>query len=127
MIRATPKMVESFWTTMGRAAAQTQGISLPPIRRIKAGFAGMRVFCGDTEVTPIHPFKIEQRIGENVAMYEGLHVFDPAAVGPDCGTVRLTLFSDKNPDKGDTRVIEAKILHQIWQDFAPYRAAGGLP
>ncbi len=127
LIRATPKMVESFWTTIGRVAAQTQGISLPPIKRIKAGFAGMRAFCGETEVTPIHPFKIEQRIGENVAMYEGLYVFDPAAMGPDCGTVRLTLFSDKNPDTGDTRVIDAKILQQIWQDFAPYRAAGGLP
>jgi hypothetical protein len=37
--------------------------------------------------------------------------------------VKLTLFSDKDPEKGDTRVIDPKIVEQIWQDFAPYRAA----
>jgi S1-C subfamily serine protease len=125
MIRATPKLIESFWTTLGRAAAQTQGIALPPIKRLKAGFARMRISCGDAEVTPIHPFKIEQRIGENDAVYEGLYVFDPAAIGPHCGTVKLTLFSDKDAEKGDTRIIDPKIIQQIWQDFAPYRAAAG--
>jgi S1-C subfamily serine protease len=123
MIRATPKLVESFWTTIARGAAQTQGVSLPPIKRIKAGFSRMQVFCGGAEVTPIHPFKIEQRLGENDAVYEGLYVFDPAAIGPHCGTVKLTLFSDKNPDKGDARVVDAKMLQQIWQDFGPYRDA----
>ena len=117
LIRATPKLVESFWTTLARGAAQTQGVSLPPIKRLKAGFSRMRLFCGDTEVTPIHPFKIEQRIGENDAVYEGLYVFDPAAIGPHCATVKLTLFSDKDPEKGDTRVIDAKIIQQIWQDL----------
>jgi S1-C subfamily serine protease len=125
MIRATPKLVEGFWTTVAGGAAQTQGVSLPPIKHIKAGFSRMRLFCGDAEVTPIHPFKIEQRVDESNAVYEGLYVFDPAAIGPDCGTVKLTLFSDKDPDKGDTRVIDPKILQQIWQDFAPYRAAAG--
>ena len=62
-------------------------------------------------------------MGENDAVYEGLYVFDPTAIGPHCATVKLTLFSDKNPEKGDTRVIDAKILQQIWQDFGPYRAA----
>jgi S1-C subfamily serine protease len=123
MIRATPKLVEGFWTTVARGAAQTQGVSLPPIKRLKAGFWRMRIFCGDAEVTPIHPFIIEQRLSENNVMYEGLYVFDPAAIGPHCGTVKLTLFSDKDPEKGDTRVIDPKILEQIWQDFAPYRAA----
>ena len=125
MIRATPKLVEGFWTTVARGAAQTQGVSLPPIKHIKAGFSRMRLFCGDAEVAPIHPFKIEQRVDESNAVYEGLYVFDPAAIGPDCGTVTLTLFSDKDPDKGDTRVVDPKILQQIWQDFAPYRAAAG--
>lgn len=124
LIRATPKMVESFWKTVLRGAAQSQGVSLPPIKHVKAGFARMRLFCGDAEVTPIHPFKIEHRIGRADAVYEGLYVFDPAAIGPHCGIVRLTLFSDKAPDKGDTRVIDAKLLAQIWADFAPFRSAG---
>jgi S1-C subfamily serine protease len=122
LIRATPKLVESFWKTVLRGAVQTQGVALPPIKHIKAGFSRMRLFCGDAEVTPIHPFKIEHRIGRADAVYEGLYVFEPAAVGPHCGTVTLTLFSDKAPDKGDTRVIDAKLLQQIWDDFAPFRA-----
>jgi hypothetical protein len=76
-------------------------------------------------VTPIHPFVIEQRVDENRVVYEGLYVLDPGAIGPHCGTVTLTLFSEKDPQKGDIRVIEPAVLEQIWQDFAPYRAAAG--
>ena len=128
MIRATPKLVEGFWTTVGRAAASTQGVALPAFKHVKTGFSGMRLYCGDAEVVPIHPFKIERRLNEGSAegnaVYEGLYVFDPGAVGPTCGTVRLTLFSEKAPDKGDPRVIDAKIVQQIWDDFAPYRSGG---
>jgi S1-C subfamily serine protease len=122
LIRATPKMVESFWTTVGRAAASTQGMQLPAFKHLKAGFARMRLYCGDAEVTPIHPFKIEQRLDGSNVMYEGLYVFDPAAVGPQCGTVKLMLYSEKDPDKPDTKVVDAKIVQQIWADFASYRA-----
>jgi S1-C subfamily serine protease len=125
MIRATPKLVESFWTTVARGAARTQGVALPPIKHIKAGFSRMRIFCGDAEVTPIHPFKIEQRVDDTNAVYEGLYIVDPGAIGPHCGTVKLSLFSDKEPAKADTRVVDPKIVEQIWQDFAPYRAAAG--
>ena len=31
---------------------------------------------------PIHPFKLEQRVSESDAIYEGLYVFDPGALGP---------------------------------------------
>jgi hypothetical protein len=128
MIRATPKAAESLWTTIARGAAQTQGVSIPAIKHLKAGFLGLRLYCGAAEVTPIHPFKIEQRLSENDAVYEGLYVFEPGAIGPHCGTVKLTVLSDKDADKGDTRIVDPKIVEQIWQDFAPYRApAGGAP
>jgi S1-C subfamily serine protease len=121
LIRVTPKLVESFWTTVARGAAQTQGVSLPPIKRFKSGFSRMRVFCGDAEVTPIHPFKLDQRVSEKDAIYAGLYVFDPGALGPHCGPVKLVLYSEKEPEKGDTRLVDPKVLQQIWQDFAPYR------
>jgi hypothetical protein len=121
LIRVTPKLVESFWTTVARGAAMTQGVSLPPIKRFKSGFLRMRAFCGDAEVTPIHPFKVERRVSETEAIYEGLYAFDPGAFGPQCGTARLVLFSEKEPEKGDTRVLDPKALQQIWQDFASYR------
>jgi hypothetical protein len=120
-VRVTPKLVESFWTTVARGAARTQGVSLPPIKHVKSGFSRMRVFCGDAEVTPIHPFKLEQRVSESDAISEGLYVVDPGALGPHCGTAKLVLYSEKEPGKGDTRLVDPRVLQQIWQDFAPYR------
>lgn len=121
LVRVTPKLVEGFWTTVARGAARTQGVALPPIKHFKSGFSRMRAFCGDAEVTPIHPFKLEQRVGDGDAIYEGLYVFDPSAFGPQCGTVKLVLYSEKEPGKADTRVVDSKVIDQIWQDFAPYR------
>jgi hypothetical protein len=119
LVRVTPKMVEGLWARMARGAAMTQGMALPPMKRAKSGFSRMRVFCGETEVTAIHPFMVEQRISETEAIYEGLYVFDPAVLGPQCGTVRLTVYSENAPDKGDTRVVDPGVLQQIARDFAP--------
>ena len=44
----------------------------------------------------------------------------PEALGPQCPSVKLVMYSDKEPAKGDTRVIEPAVVRQIWQDFAPY-------
>ncbi len=121
LIRVTPKLVEGFWTTVARGAARTQGVALPPIKHFKSGFSRMRVFCGDAEVTPIHPFKLELRVSESEAIYEGLYVFDPGALGPHCGPVKLVLYSEKEPTRGDTRLVDPRVLEQIWQDFAPNR------
>ena len=89
LIRVTPRLVEGFWTTVARGAARTQGVAVPPIKHFKPGLSRLRAFCGDAEVTPIHPFKLEQRISETDAIFEGLYVFDPGAFGPQCGTVEL--------------------------------------
>ena len=121
LVRVTPKMVESFWTKVGRAAASTQGVALPAFKHIKTGFLRMRAFCGEDAVTPIHPFKIDQRVTETEAIYEGLYVFDPGAFGPSCESVKLVLTSEKEPEKADTKIVDPKIVQQIWQDFAPLR------
>jgi hypothetical protein len=121
LVRVTPKLVESFWTTVARGAARTQGVSLPPIKHFRPGFSRLRAFCGEAEVTPIHPFRLELRLSENSAIREGLYVFDPGALGPHCGTVKLVLYSEKAPDKADTRMVDSSVLQQIWQDFAPLR------
>ena len=123
LIRVTPKFEEGFWTKVARGAAQTQGMAIPAIKRFKSGFSRLRAFCGDAEVTPIHPFRLEQHVSETDTIYEGLYVFDPGALGPQCTTVKLTLYTEKEPDKADSRVVDPKLLQQIWQDFAPYRGA----
>jgi S1-C subfamily serine protease len=122
MVRATPKLVEGFWTKVARGAARTQGVSIPPIMRFKTGFSRMRAFCGDVEVRPIHPFTLELRLSDKETISEGLYVYDPGALGPHCTSVRLVLYPANEPEKGDTRAVDTTVVQQIWQDFAPYRA-----
>ena len=121
LIRVTPKFGESFWTTVARGAAQTQGVAIPAIKRPKAAFGQLRLFCGDKEIAPIHPFRIEHRIGDTASIDEGFYAFDISAFAPQCGSVKMTVFSDKPQDKGDARTIDAAIVQQVWDDFAAYR------
>jgi S1-C subfamily serine protease len=117
-VRVTPKKVESVWAKVARGAAYTQGAALPAIKHFGAGFQRLRVLCGRTEVPPIHPLKLELRISETEAVYEGFYAFDPAALGPACGTVTLALRSEKEPEKEDTRAVDPGILQQIQRDLA---------
>ena len=121
VVRVTPKLAESFWTTIARGAAYTQGMVLPPIKHFKPGFSRLRAYCGDVEVSPIHPFTLEQRVSKTDAIREGLYVFDPQALGPHCKAVKLLLYSEKAPEKPDTRSVDPPLIERIWQDFAPYR------
>jgi hypothetical protein len=98
-------------------------MAIPPIKRFKSGFSRLRAFCGETEITPIHPFKLEQHVSETDTIYEGLYIFDPGAFGPQCASVKLTLYSEKEPDKADTRPVDPKLVQQLWQDFAPWRGS----
>jgi hypothetical protein len=123
MIRVTPRFVEGFWQKVGRIAAETQGVALPKFKRYKSGFVRLRALCGTTEVTPIHPFELERQISETASIDEGLYVFEAGALGPHCGTVTLVLHSAAGPTEGDRRVVDPKILEQIWRDFEPYRKA----
>jgi hypothetical protein len=123
LVRITPRFAEGFWAKVGRVAAETQGVMLPPRKRFKSGFVRLRVLCGTTEVTPIHPFELETNVTETATIDEGLYVFDPGALGPHCGTATFKLYSVTGGDKADTRAVDPKILEQIWQDFAPFRDA----
>ena len=118
VVRVTPKLAESFWTTIARGAAYTQGMALPPIKHFKPGFSRLRAYCGDVEVIPIHPFTLEQRVSETDAIREGVYVFDPRALGPQCKGVKLLLYSEKDPQKPDTRAVDPKLIEQIAKDFA---------
>jgi len=124
VVRATPKMVEGFWKRLGREAAATQGAVLPPFKDFKSSFRHMRATCAGVEVAPIHPFVLEHHLNEKNVVREGLYVFDAGAIGPQCGTVTLSLYSEAQPERADTLTPTRAIVDQIWNDFAPYRAAG---
>jgi S1-C subfamily serine protease len=109
-LRAIPKLEESLMMKIGRAAAATQGAMIPPIPRLKASFKEMRVYCGDEEVRPIHAFTIERSPDPKNSVKEGLYAFDPASLGPGCPNVKVMLYSQKDPDKPDTRTIDPALL-----------------
>jgi len=119
LVRVTPKFAESFWTKAARAAASTQGMAIPPIKRFSSVFSRMQAYCGDKEVTPIHRFTLERRVSETDTIEEGLYVFEPFALNPGCSSVKLVLYSEKEPAKGDARIVEANVIQQIKDDFAP--------
>ena len=82
VVRVTPRVKEGFWTMIARGAAQTQGVSLPPMKHLTSGFSRLQAFCGQTEVLPIHPFVLERQVSSATTTTEGLYVFDPNALGP---------------------------------------------
>jgi hypothetical protein len=48
-------------------------------------------------------------------------VFDPASFPPTCGAVKFLLYSEKEPEKADTKVLTPALVEQLWRDFAPLR------
>ncbi|MCC7032192.1 MAG: trypsin-like peptidase domain-containing protein [Acidobacteria bacterium] len=124
VVRVTPKLVEGFWKRIAREAARTQGAVLPAFKDFKTDFLRMRAACGGAEVTPIHPFLLEHRASERSeedVVREGVYVFAPGAFGPHCGSVTLSLYSGRAPEKPDTLVVDPKVIDRIWRDFAPGR------
>jgi hypothetical protein len=119
VVRVTPKLVEGFWKRLAREAASTQGAILPAFKDFNTSFVRMRASCGGADVTPIQPFVLEHRVSEKRMVREGLYVFDPAALGPQCDSVTLSLYSEKAPAKADTVAIPQPLLDRIRQDLPP--------
>lgn len=112
LVRVTPQFEESFWKTIARGAAYTQGIALPPLKSFNANFQRLRAFCDGVEVAPIHPFIIENPVTERDTIREGLYVFGLTDFTP-CSTVRFDIFSEKSPNNADSRTIDPKLFIQI--------------
>lgn len=121
LVRVTPRITEGFWTKVGRGVARTQGMVIPPLKRFKDNFSRLRAFCDGREMTPIHPFKIEQRITDALTLSEGLYVFSRDAFAQTCGTISLTVLSDDDAAKPDAATLDPKLIQQIREDFSPYR------
>ena len=113
LVRVSPQFEESFWKTLARGAAMTQGVNLPPLKSFTASFQRMRAECGGAEVLPIHPFVIERRINDKQSIREGLYVYDLAAFGSHCSSIRFTMYSEKDGDRGDTKQIDPKLFDQV--------------
>jgi hypothetical protein len=116
-----PKTKTPFWENM---AAGNRG---PVIQRYKTGFDKLRLFCGEKELTPIWPGRAVAGTGvrRNVVVVDessrGTYVYPYDSVTPQCGTVKLQVFSAKDPEHPMEKVLDPKVVARVWEDFEPYR------
>ena len=127
ILRTTPNMGESFWGAFGRSFARYYGIHTRANYRFKTDFYRMKLFCGEQEVMPIQPGKVAHVINESNyfirakdATYEGLYTYPADAINSSCGKVRLEIYSERNPNKANTKTLSEKTVAKIENDFAPY-------
>ena len=113
LVRVSPQFEESMWKMLARGAASTQGMNLPPLKSFTSNFLRLRAYCGDTEVAPIHPFIVEHQVPDRAPIREGLYVFPIGAFGPQCASVRFSMFSEKDPKNADTKAIDPKLFEQV--------------
>ena len=59
------------------------------------------------------PFIIEHQAAERAPVREGLYVFAIDAFGPQCASVRFSMFSEKDPKNPDTKAIDPKLFEQL--------------
>ena len=115
VVRVSPKLVEGFWKRLAREAARTQGAELPPFKDFSASFLRLQATCGGEPIAPIHPFTIEHRLPDRRVIREGLYVFDPASFRAECGSVILSLYAEKTPQRAQTVSISAATLSLLKQ------------
>ena len=96
--------------------------------KFKTDFLRMTLMCGSTVVAPIQPSTIARLVNVHNsyvratdATYEGLYSYPIAAFSPECGTVTLQLFSEKNPKAGTLKVLEKRTTDRVWMDFEAWR------
>jgi S1-C subfamily serine protease len=129
LIQASPKLKETFWSAFGRGMAASHGYASGPAKlHFKTDFYKMRLLCGSEEVQPLMPGKAERVLDvNNVAVrvtdatFDGFYVYPFDAIHPECGTVTLQLFSEKNPNESKTKQLDTKTITAVFNDFEPYR------
>lgn len=130
LIQAEPQLRETFMSALGRGLAASGGsYGGPAHMKYKTDFYRMRLFCGGKEVEPIHPGKAatvanahNAFVSVTDATYVGIYSYPADALQPSCGEVALELYSEKEPDKPNRKVLDSKAVERIWADFQPYFA-----
>jgi hypothetical protein len=129
-----PKAKEGFWGGMGRAAAASSGVHIPPNLKFKTDFYRMRLMCGEKEIVPIHPGKIaaafalrSASVNFNDSAAFGVYTYPPDAISPSCGQQRLEIFPSKNSTQPVVRVLDPKTVERVWIDFEAFRTALSVP
>jgi len=132
-VRALPQLRETFLSVLGRELTPAIEMYAGGARmKFKTDFYRMKLLCGGKEVEPIQPGKTATVVNNHNgfvnfadATYDGFYSYPPDAISPSCGKVTLQLFSEKEPDKSESRDLDQKSIDRVWNDFKPYLAAHG--
>ncbi|MBA0084708.1 MAG: serine protease [Acidobacteria bacterium Pan2503] len=124
-IYVMPKAKEGFGSALGRSISMNSAAKL----RFKTDFQSMKLFCGSKEVQPIHPGRVpvtvsvrNRAVKMDDSTYKGIYLFSPDAVNPDCGEVKLAIYSSKG-EEPVIKALDEKSVQHIWADFEPFRRA----
>ena len=125
-IYVVPKVKEGFGSALSRSLRNGYGAAS---LKFKTDFQGMKLFCGEKEVQPIHPGRIPLTVNvrnESVkledSIYKGAYFYPPDAVNPQCGTVKLAIYSSKS-DVPVIKALDGNTTSRIWADFDAFRRA----
>jgi hypothetical protein len=132
-VRAKPQFRETFLSQLGHEL--TPAIEMyagGPRWKFRTDFYRMKLLCGSKEVEPIQPGKAATVVNAHNAFvnvadatYDGFYSYPPDAISPSCGKVTLQLFSEKDPNKSESKDLDQKSIDRVWNDFRPYLAAHG--
>src|SRR6266576_5070149 len=124
-IYVMPKAKEGLGSAFGRSFSLNSAAKL----KFKTDFQAMKLFCGDKEVLPIHPGKVpvtvsiqNRLVKMDDSTYKGIYVYSPDSVNPDCGQVKLEIYSSKGAEP-TVRAFDEKTVQHVWADFDAFRRA----
>jgi hypothetical protein len=97
-------------------------------RQFKDSFRSMRLLCAGKEVPPIDPGRSHFELPDNHikgTTTAGFYSYQPDAISPNCGIVKLEIFSENAPRIPIIRSVSAATVERIWADMEPYRGTKG--
>ena len=124
-IYVMPQAKEGFGSALGRSFSVNPTAKL----KFKTDFQRMKLFCGNKEIEPILPGRVPVTVSvrnPGVRMddstYKGIYLFSPDAVTPECGVVKLAIYSSKS-EEPVIKTLDEKSVQHIWADFDAFRRA----
>jgi len=123
-IFVVPKVKEGFGSALSRGLRNGYGAAN---LKFKTDFQSMKLFCGEKEVQPIHPGRIPLTVNVRNASvkledstYKGAYIYPPDAVNPQCGTVKIAIYSSKS-EVPVIKIFDGNTTSRIWADFDAFR------
>lgn len=125
-IYVVPKVREGFGSALSRSLRNGNGAAN---LKFKTDFQSMKLYCGEKEIQPIHPGRIPLTVNLHNASvkledstYKGAYFYPPDAVNPQCGTVKIAIYSSKS-EVPVVKVFDGNTTGRIWADFDAFRRA----